>query len=293
MTTDQLINTNNVPSADDPSTQSGLAKLMASQGSLEMLSEILDSLPMQVVLYDVNNRDDIRMVYANQQMYRASGFIPDMVIGKRIYDFLSPEEAKSVEKVAFACYDNGTTIESLDLVTVPSGQMWLQSWLIPIKRSDGTIKRMLSLMQDVTEQKQRELEDRQRQEDIIVQQQVTLAELSTPLLTISDDTLVMPLIGAVDSQRVTQLIDTLLHGVSSTRASTVILDITGVVMVDTQVANAFIQASQAVNLLGAQIVLTGIRPEVAQILVGLGVDLKGIITRSSLRDGISYALEHA
>jgi rsbT co-antagonist protein RsbR len=293
MTTDQLINTNNVPSADDPSTQSGLAKLMASQDSLEMLSEILDSLPMQVVLYDVNNRDDIRMVYANQQMYRASGFIPDMVIGKRIYDFLSPEEAKSVEKVAFACYDNGTTIESLDLVTVPSGQMWLQSWLIPIKRSDGTIKRMLSLMQDVTEQKQRELEDRQRQEDIIVQQQVTLAELSTPLLTISDDTLVMPLIGAVDSQRVTQLIDTLLHGVSSTRASTVILDITGVVMVDTQVANAFIQASQAVNLLGAQIVLTGIRPEVAQILVGLGVDLKGIITRSSLRDGISYALEHA
>jgi rsbT co-antagonist protein RsbR len=62
--------------------------------------------------------------------------------------------------------------------------------------------------------------------------------------------------------------------------------------VDTQVANAFIRASQAVSLLGAQVVLTGIRPEVAQTLVGLGVDLQGIITRSTLRDGITYALEH-
>lgn len=69
-----------------------------------------------------------------------------------------------------------------------------------------------------------------------------------------------------------------------------IVDITGVALVDTQVANALIRASQAVALLGAQVVLTGIRPEVAQTLVGLGVDLSSIVTRSTLRDGIHYAL---
>jgi rsbT co-antagonist protein RsbR len=101
----------------------------------------------------------------------------------------------------------------------------------------------------------------------------------------------MPLVGAVDSRRVQQMMDALLSGVAESRASIVILDITGVSVVDTQVANAFIRASMAVKLLGARVVLTGIRPEVAQTLVGLGVDLSTIITRSTLRDGITYALQ--
>jgi rsbT co-antagonist protein RsbR len=126
---------------------------------------------------------------------------------------------------------------------------------------------------------------------VIRHQQATLAELSTPLLSISESTVVMPLVGAVDSRRVQQMMESLLSGVAESRASIVILDITGVSVVDTQVANAFIRASQAVRLLGAQVVLTGIRPEVAQTLVGLGVELHSIITRSTLRDGIAYALK--
>ena len=68
------------------------------------------------------------------------------------------------------------------------------------------------------------------------------------------------------------------------------MDITGVSVVDTQVANALLQAARAVTLLGAQVVLTGIRPEVAQALVGLGVELRGLVTRSTLQSGIAYAL---
>ena len=70
----------------------------------------------------------------------------------------------------------------------------------------------------------------------------------------------------------------------------VILDITGVAMVDTQVANGLLRAAQAVKLLGAQAVLTGIRPEVDQALVGLGVDLNGIVTRGTLQNGITFAI---
>ena len=117
-----------------------------------------------------------------------------------------------------------------------------------------------------------------------------LAELSTPLIPISDDTVVMPLVGTIDSRRAQQVIEGLLVGIVETRAQVAILDITGVPVVDTQVANALLRAAQAVKLLGAQVVLTGIRPEVAQTLVGLGVDLTGIVTRSTLQSGIAFAL---
>ncbi|HEU5088301.1 MAG TPA: STAS domain-containing protein, partial [Roseiflexaceae bacterium] len=110
---------------------------------------------------------------------------------------------------------------------------------------------------------------------------------------ISDDVMVMPLIGAVDSRRAQQVLQALLEGTASRNARTVILDITGVPVVDTQVANALIGAARALRLLGAQVVLTGIRPEVAQTMVGLGVDLGSVTTRSSLQSGIAFAINQS
>lgn len=103
----------------------------------------------------------------------------------------------------------------------------------------------------------------------------------------------MPLIGAMDSRRVQDVIVTLLEGVARQRAQVVILDITGVAVVDTQVANAMIQAAQAVQLLGAEVIITGIRPEIAQTLVNLGVNLPNIKTLSSLHSGIAYAMRRS
>ena len=94
----------------------------------------------------------------------------------------------------------------------------------------------------------------------------------------------------IDSNRAQQVIETLLAGVAASRAATAILDLTGVQVVDTQVANALLRAAQAVKLLGARVVLTGIRPEIAQTLVGLGLDLSGITTRATLQSGIAFAL---
>jgi rsbT co-antagonist protein RsbR len=145
--------------------------------------------------------------------------------------------------------------------------------------------------EDITERKQAEEARRQaiEQEETIRAQQAMLAELSTPLIPLNERVMVMPLIGAVDSARAQQVLETLLQGIAGSGAQVAILDITGVAVVDTQVANALIRAAQAVKLLGAQVVLTGIRPEVAQTLVGLGADLSGIVTRSSLQSGIAYA----
>ncbi|HEY8379206.1 MAG TPA: PAS domain S-box protein [Nannocystis sp.] len=144
---------------------------------------------------------------------------------------------------------------------------------------------------DISDRKRAEEERVALQRRIIETQQATLRELSTPLLPIAEGVLVMPLIGIVDAQRAAQFTDVLLQGVSAHRAHTVILDITGVSVVDTPVAESLVRASQAVKLLGATAVLTGIRPEVAATLVEMGADLSRIVVHGSLQNGIAYALK--
>jgi two-component system, chemotaxis family, sensor kinase Cph1 len=137
-----------------------------------------------------------------------------------------------------------------------------------------------------------EVNDQKRiQAEALNYQTVLLAELSTPLIPINDDVVVMPIIGTVDTKRAQQVMETLLSGIVDRRAKTAILDITGMTVMDTQVANALVQAAQSVRLLGAQVILTGIRPEIAMTLISLGVDLRDIVTHSSLQAGINYATQ--
>jgi anti-anti-sigma factor len=136
-------------------------------------------------------------------------------------------------------------------------------------------------------------EERERlQEEIIQTQAAVIQELSTPLIPINGDILVMPLIGNVDSARAKHVLERLLEGVATNHTQTVILDITGVTLVDAHVANTLVRAAQAVQLLGTQMILTGIRPEVAQTLVNLGIELRGLMTWSTLQMGITYAMRH-
>jgi CheY-like chemotaxis protein/anti-anti-sigma regulatory factor len=133
-------------------------------------------------------------------------------------------------------------------------------------------------------------QDRARlQEEVIRMQAAMLEELSTPLIPLSDAVVIMPLVGTIDSKRAEQILAVLSQGVVSKGARVAIIDITGVPTVDTHVASVLIRASQAVRLLGAEVVLTGIRSRVARALVELGVDLGGLVTRRSLQAGITYA----
>jgi predicted ATPase/GAF domain-containing protein/anti-anti-sigma regulatory factor len=153
-------------------------------------------------------------------------------------------------------------------------------------------------LRKTNEQLQSELVDNLRaqkerdalQAEIIRVQSARLAEMSTPLIPITDRIVVMPLIGTVDAQRAEQVLDTALEGAQKQQASVVILDITGVSTVDTAVAGTLINTARALRLLGAQTVLTGIRAEVAQTLVGLGIELGDVASRSTLQSGIAYAL---
>lgn len=119
----------------------------------------------------------------------------------------------------------------------------------------------------------------------------TVRELSTPAIPIYDGILVLPLVGNIDTGRASQIMEAVLTGIAREHASVVIVDVTGVPIIDTGVANHLVQVTQAAQLLGARCMLVGIKPEVAQTLVQLGVDLRSIVTRSDLQAGVAFALE--
>lgn len=165
-----------------------------------------------------------------------------------------------------------------------------QASIFPIRDAEGQPQAFAAIVRDLTEQQRAEQERQALQEQVIAAQQAALRELSTPLMPIAEGVVVMPIVGSIDSTRAQQVMETLLQGVADQRADVAIIDITGVKVVDTQVASALLTAAQAVQLLGARVVLTGISPEVAQTLVHLAADLRSIITRSNLQSGIAFAL---
>jgi anti-anti-sigma factor len=117
----------------------------------------------------------------------------------------------------------------------------------------------------------------------------TVNELSSPVVPVLTGILVMPLIGVIDSRRAAIITNTVASEVARQRAHAVIIDMTGVPIVDTEVAQVLIQAAQTVRLLGAQSVLVGLRPELVQTIVGLGLDLSSLITCADLQSGVLHA----
>ncbi|MGQ9927903.1 MAG: STAS domain-containing protein [Chloroflexaceae bacterium] len=126
--------------------------------------------------------------------------------------------------------------------------------------------------------------------ETIMTQQEIIREMSVPVLPVSDDVLVMPLIGALDSGRLAQAQERVLQALEDKHAGHLILDVTGVPVVDTQVASGLIRITQAAALLGTRAILVGIRPDVAQALVSLGIDLRSITTYATLQSGIRATL---
>ena len=128
-------------------------------------------------------------------------------------------------------------------------------------------------------------------ERTVSMQKIALQELSASLIPVFDKISVMPLVGTIDTERAKLIMENLLEGVVKQRAEVVLLDITGVPVVDTMVAHHIIQAADAVRLVGAKCMLVGIRPEIAQTIVTLGIELNDFTTTSTLRRGMQEALK--
>jgi rsbT co-antagonist protein RsbR len=127
-------------------------------------------------------------------------------------------------------------------------------------------------------------------EQIIQRQQQELLELSTPVVQIWDDILALPLIGTLDSERTQTVMESLLEGIVQHEATIAIIDITGVPTVDTLVAQHLLKTVAAARLMGAECIISGIRPQIAQTIVHLGVDLGDVVTKSTLSEALRLAL---
>ena len=126
-------------------------------------------------------------------------------------------------------------------------------------------------------------------ERVIRQQEEAIRELSTPVLRLRERLLILPLIGIVDTQRARQVTESMLRAIRDHRAKVVVMDITGVPMVDSKVANHLIQSVEAARLMGAAVFITGLSPEIAQTLVALGAELPNVKTFADLQGGMEEA----
>ncbi|HET9316874.1 MAG TPA: STAS domain-containing protein [Vicinamibacteria bacterium] len=127
-------------------------------------------------------------------------------------------------------------------------------------------------------------------DEVIVRQQQELLELSTPVVQLWEGVLGLPLIGTLDSNRTQVVMESLLQEIVDTKAEVAIIDITGVPTVDTLVAQHLLKTVAAARLMGADCIISGIRPQIAQTIVHLGVDLGDVVTKASLADALTVAL---
>ncbi|MBX0331064.1 PAS-domain containing protein [Oscillochloris sp. ZM17-4] len=266
---------------------------IAEEETARVWHQIRDALESSADGFALYDADD-RMVFCNRSYRELFSEISTLLVSGKTFSEMVRVSAQRGQYPEAVGREEAWIAERIrqhrDCETVEielAGGVWIRS--VDQRTSDGGT---VCIRTDISAMKRAEALrwQSEQQAELIRIQASLLAELSTPLLRISDRVVVLPLIGSIDSARAEMVVESLLHAVESMRVEVAILDITGVPVVDTQIANVLLQCARAVKLLGASTVLTGIRPDVAQTMVALGIDLEGVVTRADLMGGIAYAL---
>lgn len=274
--------------AEDSSDKMSAERLLRESQHHLLLALVENSLSI-IFIKNVEGR----YLLCNRRLERFCGLSQERILGNTDADLFPPAIAADFRATDVAVMAGGRAVSFEETVPAPekSGQeMIFRTIKFPLYNPGGKLIGLCGINTEITALKRSEAERAALQEQVIEAQRIALQELSTPLIPIADGVLVMPIIGAIDAGRAQQILEALLAGISAHRAHTAILDVTGVRVVDQQVASALLGAARAARLLGARVLLTGIRPEVAQMLVGLSADLTGVVTLGTLQSGIAHAL---
>ncbi|WP_437605614.1 PAS domain S-box protein [Sorangium sp. So ce834] len=226
--------------------------------------------------------------HANPAWERTLGWTPEDMTSRPFIEFVHPDDREATVAEATALFQGRTTIRFDNRYACKDGSYKWLAWTAHLDASEEPANRLVyGTAHDVTSYRELLGEF----ERTLARLRDSMQAMSTPLIPITDRIVVMPLVGQMDTERVSQVMAVALDGVQSTQAQMVILDVTGLKEIDTRVASALVDTARALQLLGAKTILTGIRPAVAQTLVGLGLDLAGVITKSTLQSAISFALQ--
>lgn len=216
---------------------------------------------------------------ANEKFLQIFGYSKDEIIGRHHRIFCDPGYAESPDYALFwqSLSRGEYDANEFKRITKDGAEVWLQASYNPILDVEGRPVKVVKFASDITAEVQK--------------RSLALLEMSTPVTKIWDGVLFAPIVGIVDSKRAIDIMNKALSSIADTRASTLLLDIGGVAVVDTAVANHLIKIARAAVLMGCKTIISGISPAIAQTIAELGIDMGTIQTtstiESALRDSIS------
>lgn len=247
---------------------------------LDTYEKILNNVDEEIMLLD----RDLRVLWANAKLMREHG---TDVVSRYCYRIThkidhpckAPHDICPVEEALKTGRSEVSLHRHFD---AQGNSLYSDVTAYPVYE-DGSIREFIHISKDVTE--------RVITEERLKEQQKALLELSSPIVKVWDKIIMVPLIGIFDSNRAQIVTRMLLSAIENTQACVAILDISGIPIMDTMVANHLLRTVAAAKLMGTVCVVTGVRSAIAQTVVHLGVDLSGVITKSTMLDGLKMALE--
>ena len=264
------------------SDQQDRVKSAKSEETEHLLQTLLENLKdYAIILLDTNGN----VLTWNSGAERLKGWKASEIIGQHFSRFYPPEDiAKGKTEMELrAAAQEGRFEDEGWRVRKDGTRFWANVMITALRDDKGNLRGFGKVTRDLTER-------RMNEEKLREQAQAILEMATVPVVQVWEGIVLVPLIGTLDSQRTQQLMERLLQRVSETASPVALLDITGVPTVDTQTAQHLMETIAAVRLLGSEVILTGVRPSIAQTLVHLGIDLSKVTTRSSLSAGLRVAL---
>jgi PAS domain S-box-containing protein len=262
-----------------------LEKMVAERAT--EVKRILDAIQDSVISTDLEGT----IISWNPASERMFGWRAEEVIGQKVTILYKEEDIPIlVEKIVKPTLEHGAQEGEYRAVHKDGTEIIDRLHTSLVRDSYGQPVGMVGVASDIGERKQA-LEERERlQQELIEAQQRAIQELSTPIIPIMTGVIILPLMGAIDSSRARNITRSLLAGVSQHRAKVVILDITGVSVIDSGIAAHLDKTIQAARLKGAQTIISGVSDAVAETIVDLGIDWSGIETVSDLQTGLAVAV---
>jgi rsbT co-antagonist protein RsbR len=243
----------------------------------KVLEAIFENLPISVWAVDPQGT----FILHEGKAIQAAGLKPKQYVGQNVFELYGASEGNDRIRRTMAG-------ETHHFANEAHGVAW-EHWTVPTWNDRGEVDVVVGVSLDVTASKRVEKELSAKLEAIEAQKQI-IRSLATPIIQVWDGVLTMPLVGVVDSMRAAEVMDGLLNEVVRSRARFAVLDVTGVDVMDTATAGHLLRLIRSIRLLGAEGIITGIRPSIAQTMVGIGVEMTSIVTLRSLREGLQYCI---
>ncbi|MCB2187714.1 MAG: PAS domain-containing protein [Deltaproteobacteria bacterium] len=252
-----------------------------SNGSIaiteDLALEVLHQIPTPVMAVD----KDMRVILMNTAACQLLHTPLEKLQGRYCYELFNSKHCNTPDcrmKVAMSQLAAQTARNE---VTLDGRTMPIEYTAAPLLNAGGELIGGLEYIIDITEQV--------RYEEKLQEQSRTILEISTPAIKLWDRIIVLPVVGVIDSVRAMQMMEAILNKIMQTSSRVIILDIQGVLAVDTAVANHLIKITRATKLMGCRCIISGISPAVSQTLVQLGIDLGDVVTNSTLQDALADA----